>query len=125
MNDSNVWKGLSRVSAPPDFEDRVLGALSARLRPDHRSRKSRTFKWALSGSAALLLAVFTALNLFVFKGGPFPGVGGGPAGTLASNAPIALTEGLNYGHEVRAAADAPTIYLLEQVSDTSSSIIRY
>jgi hypothetical protein len=123
MNNSEVWKGWNRVQAPPDFEDRVFRGLQARLHPDPRARRARMFKWALSGSAACLLAVFTLLNLFVFRGGPYSG--NVPAGVLASTDPIAVTERLNYGSEVRAGSEPGTVYLLEQVSDQSPSKFRY
>jgi len=120
MNASDAWKGLVRVPAPPDFEDRVLRDLHFRLKPDPQVRKARTFKWALSGSAAVLLLAFTVLNLFVFKNGP-----AGPAAGLASGDPIHIIEPLNYGHEVRSASDSRTVYILEQVSDASSSKMRF
>jgi len=125
MSETDIWKGLNRVAAPPDFEGRVLGGLRARLRPDPRIRKARVFRWALTGSTAALLLAFAALNLFVFKGGPLAGIGSGSAAALASADPVHLTEPMNYGREVRSAYEGRTVYLLEQVSDTSSSIIRY
>ncbi|MBN1938299.1 MAG: hypothetical protein JW843_01840 [Candidatus Aminicenantes bacterium] len=119
MSEIDVWKGLDRVFAPPDFEDRTLRALRARLRPDSGLQRARLFRWALSGSTAALLLVFAGLNLFVFKGG-MPDGGG-----LMSSDPVHVTEPLNYGREVRSLAGERTVFLLEQVSDTPSSIIRY
>jgi hypothetical protein len=123
MNDANVWNGLEHVKAPADFEDQVLRELVHRRRTAPQRRKSRLFKWALSGSAAVFLIGFAVLNLFVFKGDPLS------RSQIASNAadePIRVTESVKYGPEVLAAASDPRdIYLLEQVSDTSSSMIRY
>jgi hypothetical protein len=125
MSETDVWKGLNRVAAPPDFEDRVRIGLRARLRPDPRIRKARVFRWALSGSTAALLLAFAALNLFVFRGGPLSGIESGSAAALASADPVHVTEPMNYGREFRSAYEGRTVYLLEQVSDSTSSIIRY
>jgi hypothetical protein len=126
MDDAKVWKGLERISAPADFEDRVLRELDRRRRTAPQLRKARLFKWALSGSAAALLAVFTVLNLFVFEKGAQPPLENSSAGAVLNREPIHVTENVDYGREVQAAASDPrTIYLLEQISDTSSSTIRY
>jgi hypothetical protein len=125
MSDIEVWKGWKRVAAPPDFEDGVLRELRARLRPDPDLRKARVFRWAVSGSAAALLLAFAVLNLFVFRGGTPDGAVSGVAAGRFPSEPVRVTEPLNYGREVRSMSDGPTVYLLEQVSDASSSIIRY
>ncbi|MCX6565430.1 MAG: hypothetical protein NTW38_03245 [Candidatus Aminicenantes bacterium] len=125
MDDAKVWKGLERISAPADFEDRVFQELDRRHRTGPQLRKARLFKWALSGSAAALLAVFTVLNLFVFEKGARPALENS-AGAVLDRDPIHVTESVDYGREVQAAASDPrTIYLLEQISDTSFSTIRY
>lgn len=122
MKDADVWNGLERVTAPADFEDRVLRGMDRR-RAAPRMRMSRLFKWTLSGSAAALLIGFAVLNLFVFKSGPL---------SLSENASatageaIQIMENVNYHPETLAgASESGTIYLLEQVSDASSSTIRY
>lgn len=126
MNKTEVWKGFDRVTAPPEFDDRLFRELKSRIRPDPRIRKARKFKWALSGSAAVLLLAFTVLNLFVFKGGPLVGTGTGSSGFSAAGDPVRVTEPLNYGQEFGSTAVGRTVFLLEQVSDTASpSIIRY
>lgn len=117
MDDAKVWKGFEPVSAPADFEARVLREMDRRRRIGPQLHKARLFKWALSGSAAALLAVFTVLNLFVFeKGARSP--------LEDSRAAIPVMESVDYDREIRS-ADPETIYLLEQISDTSSSMIRY
>ncbi len=126
MDDAKVWKGLERVSAPADFEARILQEMNRRRRTGPQLRKARLFKWALSGSAAALLAVFTVLNLFVFEKGARSPLANSPAAAIFERNPIQVMERVDYGREVRAAASDPeTIYLLEQISDTSSSTIRY
>lgn len=126
MNKTEAWKGLERVTAPPEFDDRLFRELKARIRPDPRVRKARKIKWALSGSAAVLLLAFTALNLFVFKGGPLAGIETGSPGFSAAGDPVRVTESLNYGQEFGSTAVGRTVFLLEQVSDTATpSIIRY
>jgi len=124
MEDSNVLKPLARVTAPPNFESRVLAELGQRRRLKPQVRRAQMFKFALSGAAAGLLITFAVLNLFVLDRSA-----GSPTDLRAAAAqvPIQVTESVNYGREVRAAStdDPRTIYLLERVSDVSNVLIRY
>ena len=125
MDDAKVWKGLERVSAPPDFEDRVLGNWTGAAGRRRRSAKPACSGGRSPGRRPPCLAVFTVLNLFVFGGARSPSedsaAGAVPTATRFPSWKASIT-----AREVRAAASDPrTVYLLEQVSDTSSSTIRY
>jgi hypothetical protein len=118
MNDAKAWSGLETVKAPADFENRVLQEMDRRRRTAPQRRKTRQFKWALSGSAAGLLIGFFVLNVFVFNGNSPE-----QKTSASSGNPIRVTESVNYRPEVQSEPGA--IYLLEQVSDASYSTIRY
>jgi len=123
MDTAKAWKGLERVTAPADFEDRVFKELDRRRKMGPQLRKARLFKWAISGSAAALLAVFTILNVFVLDKGARSSL---ETASAAGRDPNYIMESVDYAGEVRAASSDPrTIYLLEQISDTSTSTIRY
>ncbi|MHB8054109.1 MAG: hypothetical protein ACYDH3_02530 [Candidatus Aminicenantales bacterium] len=123
MNNAKAWSGLEQVKAPADFEDRVIREMDRLRRTAPQRRKTLQLKWALSGSGAALLIGFIVLNLFVFKGDPLTRSGSASAVDVS---PIHVTESVKYRPEVQAAAAEPgTIYLLEQVSDASFSMIRY
>ena len=124
MDDAKAWKGLARVAAPEDFEDRVLRELDRRRRARPQERRVRLFKWALSGSAAALLAFFIILNFVV--PGKEPRTAGGYAVSAAEPSAIPVMETIDYGREIRAGStDAEAVYLQEQISDSSFAMIRY
>jgi hypothetical protein len=120
MNDFEWLKKLERVAAPPDFEDRVLERLRRRRRERENERRFRGFRWALAGAAAGLLVGFAVLNLFVLRG---------PSGdrrAAAGNEWLPITESVDYRNEARSAApEAGTVFILEQVSDASHTLIKY
>lgn len=122
MKEFETWNGLERVAAPAGFEDRIRRELDRR-REDSRTRRPRLFKWAYTGAAAAAAIGLTALNLFIFKSGspPFEGSVAAAAGEA-----IPIMESVQYHPEFMDAVSEPgTVYLLEQVSDASNSIIRY
>jgi len=123
MNDAKTWAGLDRVAAPADFEGRVLREMDRRRRAVPQAGRARRFKWALSGSAAAVLAGLTVLNLFVFKSGSLSLK---ETASAAAGEAIQVMENISYHPESLSAASEPgTVYLLEQVSDAFNPTIRY
>jgi hypothetical protein len=122
MNDFELLKRLGRVDAPAGFEDRVLAGLRARRREAPARRKTAFFRWSMAGSTASLALLFVLLNFFVLRRPE-------PAGRAAADPvlqTVALDESVNYRHEMRAASyDPRTVYILEQVSEASNTLIKY
>jgi hypothetical protein len=128
----------ARVAAPPDFEGRVMSALSARRASLARARRTRPLRYSLAAASAFLLIGFLALNVLIphrpgsaLQAG-LEGLDGRDAAGRRVSLPI--TETMSYRSEIpgagsayrSAASSAPsTVYILEQVSDTPGKYIKY
>jgi len=133
MSEWNILKGLDTVKAPPDFEQIVMAQLSLRKRVERRRRA--VLRWSMAGSFASLAAVVFLLNVFVFQGRSPSGIaergkGISPASSMMQSAAyertVSILETLDYRTEMRSRSSEPeTIYLLEQISDTTPRGIRY
>jgi len=117
MEDSNLFRYWPRVAAPPGFEERVVAEMAKRRLALPAERRARTFRMALGGAAAAILAAFVGLNVLT---GPR---GAGSTGNLKA---IHLTEPLDYGSEFRgSASESRPVYILENVSYASNAFIKY
>lgn len=127
MDDTNLLRKLGRVSAPPDFERRVMAQLIQRRADLPKVRKLQTFRLSLAGAAAALLVCFLVLNVFVFqKYGPARMAGRDANEVLSPNDFMLITEAVDYGSEIRGASYEPqTVYILEQISNASNTLIKY
>jgi hypothetical protein len=133
MSEWDIMKRLDTVKAPPDFEQKVMARLSLRKRMERRRRA--VLRWSMAGSFASLAAVAVLLNVFVFQGRTPSGVVGrgkdvASASSLiqkaAAEQTIRIIETLDYRTEMRSRSTEPeTVYLLEQVSDTTPRGIKY
>ncbi|OGD27447.1 MAG: hypothetical protein A2028_00245 [Candidatus Aminicenantes bacterium RBG_19FT_COMBO_59_29] len=133
MSEWDILKGLDTVKAPPDFEQKVMAQLSLRKRVERRRRA--VLRWSMAGSFASLAAVVFLLNVFVFQGRSPSGIaergkGIAPASSMMQSAAyertVSILETLDYRTEMRSRSSEPeTIYLLEQISDTTPRGIRY
>lgn len=131
---------LDRVAAPPDFEGRVMSALTSRRASLAQARRTRPLRYSLAGAAAFLLIGFLALNVFVLQrpGSALPAGFESLDGRDAAGRQISLpiTETMNYRNEIlnaasafnsapSSASSASTVYILERVSDSPSKYIKY
>ncbi|MFC2168535.1 hypothetical protein ACFLRW_06065 [Acidobacteriota bacterium] len=127
-----LLKGLETVKAPADFEQKVRAQLSLRKRKHVRSRSLRfSLTGALAGGFALLLVI----NFFILSGrGParFSAMERNSApSSLAgerfmAGSKIPIIESVDYAREVRTLTnEMPTVYILEQVSWTTDTKIKY
>ena len=133
MSEWDILKGLDTVKAPPDFEQKVMARLSLRKREERRRRV--VLRWSMAGSCASLAAVVVLLNIFVFQGPSRSGLaeqgkGGAPASSMVQTAAyeriVPIIETLDYRTEMRSRSSEPeTVYLLEQISDTTPRGIKY
>jgi hypothetical protein len=123
MNDSEWLTRLHRVSAPADFDARVLAALAVRRREMPALRRARFFRLAVAVSAVVLLAGLAAFNLFILRG---PSSSTILAEAESGLAPLAITEPVDYRSDLQAAASSPgAVYILERVSEASHTLIKY
>lgn len=134
MDVPNLLKKLERVKAPPDFEQKILAQLSLRKR---RKLRIKYLRLSLAGAFSAALVFFMAVNVFILpKKGPLevadlekglasPSIfqrGGGPR----KGETIPIIEAVDYAGEIQSASREPqTIYILEQVSEGTSTKIKY
>jgi hypothetical protein len=121
---------MTKVRAPEAFEGAVLARLPAARRERARARRAR-YSYAFAGSAALVLAGF-----LVFSPGAFEK---DTVLTYAEREALSATPGqdsrsrivpvfetMNYASEFRnVRSQPPTVYILEQVSESRPSEIIY
>jgi len=121
---------MIKVRAPAGFEGAVLARLPAARRERQRARRA-LYRYAFAGSAALVLAGFLVFGPATFEKGTVL--------TLAEREALSATPGpgsrsrivpvfetVDYASEFRnARSQPPTVYILEQVSDSRSSEIIY
>jgi hypothetical protein len=127
MENINLFRNLSRVAAPADFEERVMAELVRRRQALPRMRRARAFRMSLAAASAVLLVSFVALNVFFgTKGGPSGFAGRGAMDTAGARQVLPITETLDYGREVQSASNEPRpVYILEQVSFASNRLVKY
>jgi hypothetical protein len=133
MSEWDIFKGLETVKAPPDFEQKVMAQLSLRKRTERRRRT--VLRWSMAGSFASLAVVAVLLSVFIFRDRTPSaladrGRGIAPASSMmlfsGDERTVRIIETLDYRTEIRGRSSEPeTIYLLEQVSDTTPRGIRY
>jgi hypothetical protein len=127
MEDTNLLGRWDRVAAPPDFEERVMAELARRRQALPQMRRTRLFRLSLAGAAAALLVAFVGSNVFIGRpGGPSGLASGGAAAVSGVRPALSITEVLDYGNEVRSVSSDPRpVYILEQVSFASNTIVKY
>jgi hypothetical protein len=125
---------MTKVTAPAGFEEAVLARLPAARKERARARLSN-FRYALAGSAALVLVGFFLLSPFLSKKESVltfaerEALSATPVlakGASSTDRPRPVFETMDYASEFRNAQSQPhTVYILEQVSESVSSEIIY
>ena len=122
MEGHELLAKMTRVQAPPGFEETVLTKLPAARKERARIRRAN-FRYAFAGSAALVLVGFVLLNPSFFQKELPMTFAEREALTVPS---IPVFETMDYASEFRNAQSQPrTVYILEQVSESVSSEIIY
>jgi hypothetical protein len=122
MEGHELLAKMTRVQAPPGFEETVLTKLPAARKERARIRRAN-FRYAFAGSAALVLVGFFLLNPSLFQKELPLTFAEREALTVPS---IPVFETMDYASEFRNAQSQPrTVYILEQVSESVSSEIIY
>jgi hypothetical protein len=139
MDVPNLLKKMERVNAPPDFEQKILAQLSFRKR---RKLRAKYLRLSLAGAFSAALVFFLVVNVFILpQKGPAEVAdmekglsaqptlqrGGAPrGGELRRGETIPIIEAVDYAGEIQSASREPqTIYILEQVSEGTSTKIIY
>jgi len=127
-----LLKGLETVKAPSDFEQKVRAQLSLRKRKHVRSRSLR---FSLTGALAGGFAILLVINFFILSGqnpARFSGLESDLAPSplagerFMAEASIPIIETVDYASEIRTLTnEMPTVYILEQVSWTTDTKIKY
>jgi hypothetical protein len=127
MEDISLLRKLERVTAPSDFEQRVLTHLARKRASAARARRVQVFRYSLAGAAAALLVCFLVLNVFVLRtGGPADSAGPLAQDDQNRSGVLPVMETVDYGREVRSASYGPrAVYILENVSYASNPQIKY
>ena len=134
MDVPNLLKKLERVKAPPDFEQKILAQLSLRKR---RKLRAKYLRLSLAGAFSAALVFFVVVNVFILpkKGvvevADFEKGLASPSTFQRGEEPrrgetIPIIEAVDYAGEIQSASREPqTIYILEQVSESTSTKIKY
>jgi hypothetical protein len=134
MDMPNLLKKLERVKAPPDFEQKIMAQLSFRKR---RKQRAKYLRLSLAGAFSAALVFFIVVNVFILpKKGPavvadFEKGLASPSAFQRIEQPrrgetIPIIEAVDYSGEIQSVSSEPqTIYILEQVSEGTSTKIKY
>jgi len=131
MEGHELLAKMIKVKAPAGFEEGVLAKLPAARKERERARRTG-FRYALAGSAALVLAGFLLLSPALFEKDTVLTYAerdalSAESGQDASRSRLLpVYETMDYESEFRnAQSQRETVYILEQVSDSVSSEIIY
>lgn len=131
MDEIKVLKNMVKVKAPPDFENRIYEVLDARKR---KLRKVRTLRLSLAGAAGLVALVFLIFSMITVSHQSMPeratsekaGASTFQGMRLSEPGVIPVIEQVTYGDEFQGRRQkTPTIYILEQVSDSPGTPVKY
>ena len=133
MEVNDLLKKLDRVQAPQNFEQKVLSKLSLRKRERIRVKRFRLSLASAVSAVAVLIIIF---NIFILpqKGmqqalsleGEIPAEFARSKTELGRADIIPILESVDYRGEISAQTPEPrTIYILEQVSDSTNTKIKY
>ncbi len=129
---------MNRVQAPPEFDERVMARLGETRRD--RARRRAAWRYSFAGAAGLVLVGVVALSVFTPRNRTSVALGAKGAAAVkvqppspsravregTAPAPIPVLEAVDYSEEVHSVSRQPqTVYILEQVSETRPSEIKY
>jgi len=131
MEDVNLLQRLERVKAPDDFEQNVLSQLSLKK---NEHLKIKPLRLALAGAFSALVIAFVVVNIFLLpqtETREYSGLEGDMSPNFQRFAQersgsIPILENVDYRGEVNTLTrESSTIYILEQVSDSTDTNIKY
>ncbi|NIM59445.1 MAG: hypothetical protein GTO16_10965 [Candidatus Aminicenantes bacterium] len=134
MDVPDLLKKLERVKAPPDFEQKILAQLSLRKR---RKLRAKQLRLSLAGAFSAALVLFVVVNVFILPKKGAVDVADFEKGLISPSTfqrgeepgrgeTIPIIEAVDYAGEIQSASrDPQTIYILEQVSESTHTKIKY
>lgn len=132
MEEFDFMKNIERVKAPDDFDERVLEELSKRKVKNVRTRQLRLL---FAGAFSALAVIIVITTLFILPHGEtakFSALGKGLSSESmiekerGRRPSIPIIEEVNYSGEIRNLShETQTIYILEQVSESTDASIKY
>ena len=130
MEGHELLARMTKVQAPAGFEEGVLAKLPAARKERARARRA-LYRYAFAGSAALVLVGFLLFNPASFEKDTVltyaerEALSATPEQGSRSRI-VPVFETMNYASEFRnVRSQPPTVYILEQVSESVSSGIIY
>jgi len=132
MEEFDFIKNIKRVKAPDDFEQKVLTELSIRKRKKVRTKH---LQLSFAGALSALAVIVVITGLFILPNrqpAKFSVLEKGlsPESMIEKEhegrASIPIIEAVNYSGEIRnLTRETPTIYILEQISESTDASIKY
>lgn len=131
MEEYNLLKKLGIVKAPPDFEQKVMDKLFLR----RGQLKTRYLRLSLAGAFSAIVVLFIVLNFFILpqkSSVKFAGFEKGISSSfqkrerITQREIIPIIESVDYKGEIRSVSrETSTVYILEQISEETSTEINY
>ncbi len=131
MDEIELLKSMKRVKAPPDFESQVGGMLIERK---IKRKRIRTLGLSLAGAAGTIILAFLIISVLIIPHQPLTDQADAkkadipfdPEVRYSGERVFPITEQVTYNGEFRRERQkTPTIYILEQVSDSPGTPVKY
>jgi len=132
MEAYELLKRLESVKAPANFEQKLMAQLSLRKRSQVRQK---TLRYSVAGAFVGVFTLLLVVNFLLLPDrGPIPYSANGRNALSAldmsdydrGGTTIPIIETVDYSSEMRTLSnEVPTVYILEQVSRTTDTKIRY
>jgi len=133
MEEFDFMKNIERAKAPDDFEGRVLEELSKRKVKNVRTRQIRL---SFAGAFSAIAVIIVITSLFILPHEETAKFSALEKGLSSEESMIEkergrkpfipIIEEVNYSGEIRNLShEAQTIYILEQVSESTDASIKY
>ncbi len=132
MRKLDFLKKYERVEAPEYFEKGVMNLLVQRKK---KKQKSRILRFSLAGTVCTLGVLLLVCNIFFFNGKSMQEFAEKDTErvqalenyfSIGHENRIPITEAVDYSGEIRKQTDQPvTVYILEQVSESTDAKIKF
>ncbi len=129
MKELEKLRQVDSVGAPPGFETRVLAGLHER---QAHKKKMKTLRLSLAGAFATMALLVVTAQIFFVGPQPSPQTAAVEKSAFTQRSlseghiSIPITEAVTFTGEPRSQVqDSQTIYILEQVSDSTDTRIIY
>jgi len=132
MKELDYLKSMERVKAPDNFEQNIMARISERKK---KKKRAHIFRLSLAGAVSTAGVILLVFNLFVFNGKKSMEIAEKGRINIQDTESyyqfgrknqIPITEAVDYSGEINSRNKQPrTIYILEQVSESTDTYIKY